>query len=182
MSSLSIFAGPMTLLSAATSATSEVMAVEASELTPTRLTAAAATPAEAAAVAATNLSLRSPSASLVYRCHSSAAQAWALAATAAQPLTRTLRLLLRFLLLASAAVAGVAQVALQHSWQALRGACWWHFWACPRATRVRKRLCFELALVVMGPSGNGLLLVLLWPGWLVLAAGIWGLSALVAGV
>ncbi|CAK7216671.1 hypothetical protein SBRCBS47491_002907 [Sporothrix bragantina] len=203
MSTLSLFTGPMALLSAATSA-SEILTAKATESTtmqPTIAAAAAKTTAishtDAVAPAAQmpapahnnhnhnhnhNLSLRSPTAALVYRCHKSATQAWTLVAAVAQPILWLLQHILRILVLVGAALVAATKVVLQRSWQALCWACWWHLWACPPATRLRKKLYFEFALVMMGPSGNGFLLVVLWPGWLVLAAGIWGVSAMVAGV
>ncbi|CAK7210564.1 hypothetical protein SCUCBS95973_000828 [Sporothrix curviconia] len=205
MSTLSFFTGHMAL--SATASASETLTQTAPELTTTTPTTPTTTTTAAAAAAAKTLlttpqtealspstsssppahhnysmSLRSPTAALVYRCHKSATRAWTLAAAAAHPVVWLLHQIARLLLLVGAALAAAAQVVLLHSWQALCWACWWHLWACPPATRLRKKLYFELALVMMGPSGNGLLLVVLWPGWLVLAAGIWGVSAVAAGV
>ncbi|CAK7262670.1 hypothetical protein SEPCBS119000_000093 [Sporothrix epigloea] len=126
-------------------------------------------------------SLRLQPAALVRRVHNSAARAWMLAAIAAQPILWLVYRALHFALRIAAALVAVAQTVLRLSWQALCQAFWWHLWACPSATRLRKRLYLELGLTIMGPSGNGVLLVVLWPGWLVLAAGIWGLSTIVPG-
>jgi hypothetical protein len=55
----------------------------------------------------------------------------------------------------------------------------WTAWDCKRARRFRKRLEFELFVLILGPGGNALLLMLFWPGWLMLAVlglGIWQLT------
>lgn len=55
----------------------------------------------------------------------------------------------------------------------------WTAWDCKRARRFRKRLEFELFVLILGPGGNALLLMLFWPGWLMLALlglGIWQLT------
>ncbi|KAK4150764.1 hypothetical protein C8A00DRAFT_45909 [Chaetomidium leptoderma] len=51
----------------------------------------------------------------------------------------------------------------------------WTAWDCKRSRRFRKRLEFELFVLLLGPSGNALLLALFWPGWLMLACLGWGL-------
>ncbi|KAH6857003.1 hypothetical protein B0I37DRAFT_88763 [Chaetomium sp. MPI-CAGE-AT-0009] len=50
----------------------------------------------------------------------------------------------------------------------------WTAWDCKRSRRFRKRLEFELFILLLGPGGNSLLLMLFWPGWLMLAAVGWG--------
>jgi hypothetical protein len=50
----------------------------------------------------------------------------------------------------------------------------WTAWDCKRSRRFRKRLEFELFILLLGPGGNSLLLMLFWPGWLMLAATGWG--------
>ena len=50
----------------------------------------------------------------------------------------------------------------------------WTAWDCKRSRRFRKRLEFELFILLLGPGGNSLLLMLFWPGWLMLAAMGWG--------
>ncbi|CAK7198362.1 hypothetical protein SEUCBS139899_001023 [Sporothrix eucalyptigena] len=185
MSTLSLFTGPMTLLTASNS-TLEVSTLRTQEPSTTQSTVTKATTVQqtelptqpTASTPSTHhhLSLHSPTASLIYRCHHSATQAWTLAATAAQPVAWVIHHTVRLLFILSTYTLVLAQVVLQHCWQALCWACWWHLWACPPATRLRKKLYLELALAVMGPSGNGVLLVVLWPGWLVVGAGVWGLS------
>ncbi|CAK7266620.1 hypothetical protein SEPCBS57363_002182 [Sporothrix epigloea] len=129
-----------------------------------------------------NRSFRSQSAALVYRIHQSATRAWTLAAAATQPVLWVVHHILRNLLRIAVALVAAARIGLRFGFQVLCQACWWHLWACPSAARLRKRLYFELGLTIMGPSGNGVLLVVLWPGWLVLAASLWGISTVLAGV
>ena len=129
-----------------------------------------------------NRSFRSQSAAIVCRIHQSATRAWTLAAGIAQLVLMIVHHILRIFLRIALALVAAGHILLCFGWQALRKACWWHLWACPTAARLRKRLYFELGLTIMGPSGNGILLVVLWPGWLVLAASLWGISTVVAGV
>ncbi|KAK0717870.1 hypothetical protein B0T26DRAFT_305152 [Lasiosphaeria miniovina] len=42
----------------------------------------------------------------------------------------------------------------------------WTVWDSRRSRRVRKRIEFEFFALVLGPSGNILLQLLFWPGWL----------------
>jgi hypothetical protein len=51
----------------------------------------------------------------------------------------------------------------------------WTAWDCKRARRFRKRLQFELFVLLLGPGGNTLLLMIFWPGWLMLAFLGWGI-------
>ncbi|KAK4233900.1 hypothetical protein C8A03DRAFT_38353 [Achaetomium macrosporum] len=51
----------------------------------------------------------------------------------------------------------------------------WAAWDCKRSRRLRKRLEFELFVLLLGPGGNALMLMLFWPGWLMLALLGWGL-------
>ncbi|KAK3306414.1 uncharacterized protein B0T15DRAFT_491964 [Chaetomium strumarium] len=51
----------------------------------------------------------------------------------------------------------------------------WAGWDCKRSRRLRKRLEFELFVLLLGPGGNALLLMVFWPGWLMLALLGWGL-------
>ncbi|KAK3290548.1 uncharacterized protein B0H64DRAFT_60505 [Chaetomium fimeti] len=50
----------------------------------------------------------------------------------------------------------------------------WTAWDSKRSRRFRKRLEFEFFVLLLGPGGNSLLLMLFWPGWLMLAAVGWG--------
>ena len=50
----------------------------------------------------------------------------------------------------------------------------WTAWDGKRSRRFRKRLEFELFILLLGPGGNTLMLMLFWPGWLMLAALGWG--------
>ncbi len=55
----------------------------------------------------------------------------------------------------------------------------WTAWDCKRARRFRKRLEFEIFVLILGPGGNALLMLIFWPGWLFLAGlglGIWQLT------
>ncbi|KAL1897126.1 hypothetical protein Sste5346_004331 [Sporothrix stenoceras] len=207
MTSLSLFTGPMALLTAAASA-SDIFALQAPKA-PAHTSTAGPSPSQLPAktqpvdvssphppanmattttTTTTNtnnhlpLSLRSPSADLIYRCHSSAVHAWTLVATAAKPGAWAAHHTARLLLVLGTFLAVTAQMCAVRCGQAVWQACWWHLWACKPATRLRKKLYFEVALAFMGPSGNGLLLVVLWPGWLVLAAAVWGVSAAVAAL
>ncbi|KAL2133523.1 hypothetical protein VTI74DRAFT_2209 [Chaetomium olivicolor] len=51
----------------------------------------------------------------------------------------------------------------------------WTAWDCKRSRRFRKRLEFELFALLLGPGGNAMLLMLFWPGWLMLALLGWGI-------
>jgi len=50
-------------------------------------------------------------------------------------------------------------------------------WDSKRSRRLRKKLEFELFTLILGPGGNALLLLLFWPGWLLLGAIFFGLKA-----
>ncbi|AEO55640.1 hypothetical protein MYCTH_2049580 [Thermothelomyces thermophilus ATCC 42464] len=50
----------------------------------------------------------------------------------------------------------------------------WSAWDSKPSRRLRRRLELELFLWFLGPGGNTLLLMLFWPGWLMLAALFWG--------
>ncbi|EFX02353.1 hypothetical protein CMQ_2402 [Grosmannia clavigera kw1407] len=56
----------------------------------------------------------------------------------------------------------------------------WLVWASDTARRLRRKVLFEFAATVLGPGGNGLILLILWPGWLVLAMGFFA-ATLCAG-
>ncbi|SPQ23958.1 d8a2ed73-e8e6-451d-8739-0cd78f9153c9 [Thermothielavioides terrestris] len=45
----------------------------------------------------------------------------------------------------------------------------WTAWDCRQSRRFRKRLEFELFVLLLGPGGNAVLLMIFWPGWLMLA-------------
>lgn len=51
-------------------------------------------------------------------------------------------------------------------------AAWW-LWRCKAVGRLRKKLMVEFFVLVLGPSGNALVLMIFWPGWLVLAGLVW---------
>jgi hypothetical protein len=51
----------------------------------------------------------------------------------------------------------------------------WTAWNSKQSRRFRKRLEFELFILLLGPGGNTLFLMLFWPGWLMLAFLGWGL-------
>ncbi|KAL2158867.1 hypothetical protein VTH06DRAFT_4059 [Thermothelomyces fergusii] len=51
----------------------------------------------------------------------------------------------------------------------------WNAWDSKPSRRLRRRLELELFSWLLGPGGNTLLLMLFWPGWLMLAALFWGL-------
>ena len=115
---------------------------------------------------------------LAYRCHQSAVNAWLVAASAAKPLARTAS---RVALTAVALAGLVYRVAYILAALAARVAnsivlLARDAWACKRAERIRKKICFEIALVLLGPGGS-LLLIVLWPGWAVFAAAVWALWA-----
>lgn len=50
----------------------------------------------------------------------------------------------------------------------------WTAWDSKGSRRFRKRLEFELFILLLGPGGNTLFLMLFWPGWLMLAFLGWG--------
>ncbi len=50
----------------------------------------------------------------------------------------------------------------------------WTVWDSKQCRRLRKRLEFELFVLILGPSGNALLLMIFWPGWPMLAFLGWG--------
>ncbi|GJN70689.1 hypothetical protein PLIIFM63780_002721 [Purpureocillium lilacinum] len=47
-------------------------------------------------------------------------------------------------------------------------------WESQPVRQVRQKLFYEFAVFILG-GGNALILLLFWPGWLILAAAIWGL-------
>ena len=49
----------------------------------------------------------------------------------------------------------------------------WVLWDCKQSKRLRKRLEFEFFALLLGPSGNALILTLFWPGWYILAFLCW---------
>lgn len=49
----------------------------------------------------------------------------------------------------------------------------WRLWRSKAVRRLRKKLVMEFFVLVLGPSGNALVLVIFWPGWLVLAGLVW---------
>ncbi|KAL1836358.1 hypothetical protein VTJ49DRAFT_5250 [Mycothermus thermophilus] len=50
----------------------------------------------------------------------------------------------------------------------------WAAWDSKRSRRARKRLEHEMFVLLLGPGGNTLLLMLFWPGWLMLGVLGWG--------
>lgn len=50
----------------------------------------------------------------------------------------------------------------------------WALWDCQKSRQLRKRLEFELFVLLLGPGGNALFLMLFWPGWLMLGFLGWG--------
>ncbi|KAL2152912.1 hypothetical protein VTH82DRAFT_4067 [Thermothelomyces myriococcoides] len=48
-------------------------------------------------------------------------------------------------------------------------------WDSKPSRRLRRRLELELFIWFLGPGGNTLLLMLFWPGWLMLAALFWAI-------
>ncbi|KAK3385298.1 hypothetical protein B0H63DRAFT_559934 [Podospora didyma] len=44
----------------------------------------------------------------------------------------------------------------------------WTLWDSKRSRRIRKKLELEFFVLILGPGGNSLLLLLFWPGWLIL--------------
>ena len=49
----------------------------------------------------------------------------------------------------------------------------WALWDCKQSRRLRKRIEFELFVLILGPGGNALILMMFWPGWLMLAFLAW---------
>ncbi|OIW32283.1 hypothetical protein CONLIGDRAFT_264640 [Coniochaeta ligniaria NRRL 30616] len=49
-------------------------------------------------------------------------------------------------------------------------------WNSRRLKRLRKRIEFEFFAMILSPSGNNVFLLVFWPGWLLIAAAVWGLS------
>lgn len=41
-------------------------------------------------------------------------------------------------------------------------------------TPLRKKLIFEFFVFVLGAGGNNIILLVFWPGWLVVGPGVWG--------
>jgi hypothetical protein len=48
-------------------------------------------------------------------------------------------------------------------------------WDSRRIKRIRKRIEFEFFVTILGPSGNNVLLLVFWPGWLLIVPAIWAL-------
>ncbi|KAK3688626.1 hypothetical protein B0T22DRAFT_159987 [Podospora appendiculata] len=53
----------------------------------------------------------------------------------------------------------------------------WALWDSKKFRRIRKKIEFEFFVLLLGPGGNSVLLLLFWPGWIVLIAAAWGLSS-----
>ncbi|KAK4121567.1 hypothetical protein N657DRAFT_577200 [Parathielavia appendiculata] len=51
----------------------------------------------------------------------------------------------------------------------------WTAWDCKRSRSIRRKLQFELFVLLLGPGGNTLLLMIFWPGWLMLALLGWAI-------
>ncbi|KAH8912682.1 hypothetical protein BR93DRAFT_93519 [Coniochaeta sp. PMI_546] len=49
-------------------------------------------------------------------------------------------------------------------------------WNSRKIKRLRKRIEFEFFVLILSPSGNNLFLLVFWPGWILIAAAVWGLS------
>jgi hypothetical protein len=58
-----------------------------------------------------------------------------------------------------------SKVALQISWKA--------------SEKLRNKLIFEFMVFVLGSGGNSLLLIVFWPGWIVVGGGIYGIYRIV---
>ncbi|OAA67087.1 hypothetical protein SPI_01663 [Niveomyces insectorum RCEF 264] len=128
-------------------------------------------------VPATRRTTRSPGAALVHRCHRGADRANSVVATAAAwlaPIAVSGASIVQVLLgvLVRVLCAAVAHLGVAASTGILLRRAARRLWACKVAQRLRRKLLFEVAVTVLGPGGNGLLLVVLWPGWLVLAAAV----------
>ncbi|KAK1759026.1 hypothetical protein QBC47DRAFT_97659 [Echria macrotheca] len=48
----------------------------------------------------------------------------------------------------------------------------WAAWDSKQSRRIRRKLEFEFFVLILGP-GNALLLLLFWPGWLLVATAAW---------
>lgn len=53
----------------------------------------------------------------------------------------------------------------------------WATWDSKRSRRIRKKIQYEFFVLVLGPGGNALCLLLFWPGWLVLGATTYALTS-----
>ncbi|KAH8891793.1 hypothetical protein GQ53DRAFT_781547 [Thozetella sp. PMI_491] len=51
----------------------------------------------------------------------------------------------------------------------------WKVWDSKSCRRLRKKVQFEFFVLILGPGGNALILMLFWPGWIVAIAAIWAL-------
>ncbi|KAK3943228.1 hypothetical protein QBC46DRAFT_43349 [Diplogelasinospora grovesii] len=49
----------------------------------------------------------------------------------------------------------------------------WTIWNAKATKRLRKKLEFEFFVLILGPGGNALCLMVFWPGWLIIGATIW---------
>jgi hypothetical protein len=45
----------------------------------------------------------------------------------------------------------------------------WDIWNSKPIKQLKKKLVMEFFTLVLGPSGNAIVLLIFWPGWLVLA-------------
>jgi hypothetical protein len=78
-----------------------------------------------------------------------------------------------------------SQILLIQSLYASSIACKNAYWASKKGTRLlwrstegmRKKLFMEFMIFVLG-GGNQLILVLFWPGWIIVVGGIWGVWSL----
>jgi hypothetical protein len=78
-----------------------------------------------------------------------------------------------------------SQILLIQSLYASSIACKNAYWASKKGTRLlwrstermRKKLFMEFMIFVLG-GGNQLILVLFWPGWIIVGGGIWGVWSL----
>ena len=48
-------------------------------------------------------------------------------------------------------------------------------WNSKSVRRLRKKLEYEFFVLILGPGGNALFLMIFWPGWLIAAAALWTL-------
>jgi hypothetical protein len=48
-------------------------------------------------------------------------------------------------------------------------------WDCKTTRQIRKRIEFEFFVLILGPSGNALLLTIFWPGWILILPVLLGL-------
>jgi hypothetical protein len=75
----------------------------------------------------------------------------------------------------------ISQLLLLHSYYASSSLAKNGYWASKEgmrrswkaSERLRNKLFFELVVFVLG-SGNGIILIVFWPGWLVVGGGVWG--------